>query len=187
MLASIDDSIYISLESEIEVDIDEEYDIKQIETIVFDVEDRIFYLLANKYKDYIGFILLKVSEDDPYHAKFLMNHCDKLDVGDANIYISKDPVDNSKELIISYKSIYLNILNTVIFSLSASDEVDIIFWHESFQLWETRVMGFILHKNLDFVQLSSRGMNIIGLGSIDKRAFKNNHDKEIVLHPLEQY
>ena len=48
-------------------------------------------------------------------------------------------------------------------------------------------MGFILHKNLDFVQLSSRGMNIIGLGSIDKRAFKNNHGKEIVLHPLEQY
>ena len=60
LLASIDDSIYISLESEIEVDIDEEYDIKQIETIVFDNEDRCFYLLANKYKDYIGFILLKV-------------------------------------------------------------------------------------------------------------------------------
>jgi hypothetical protein len=132
LLASHDDSIYISLNSEVEVDIDEEYEIKQIETIVYDSEDECFYILSNRYKDYIGFILLKLSENDPYKAKFLMNHCDKLDVGDANIYISKDTVKNTKELIISYKSIYLNILNTVIFSISNAEEIDIIFWHESF-------------------------------------------------------
>lgn len=114
-----------------------------------------------------------------------MNHCDKLDVGDANIYISKDTLNNTKELIISYKSIYLNTLNTVIFNISNSEDIDIIFWHESFQLWETKVMGLLLTKNFDFVQLSSRGMYVLSLGSNDKRAFKNTEGKEIVLHPLE--
>ena len=33
-----------------------------METIVYDPEDLCFYILANKYKDYIGFILLRLSE-----------------------------------------------------------------------------------------------------------------------------
>jgi hypothetical protein len=48
-------------------------------------------------------------------------------------------------------------------------------------------MSFVLHKNLDFVQLSSRGMHVLSLGSLDKRAFKNDQGKEICLHPLDQY
>jgi len=46
------------------------------------------------------------------------------------------------------------------------------FWHESNQLWESPVTGFLLATN-DFMILSKDGINILTLGERESRVIKD--------------
>lgn len=61
---------------------------------------------------------------------------------------------------ISYKSVGINTYNVFVIDLGTKL---IKYWHESYQLWESPVKGFLLNTN-DFLILSKDGINMIALG-----------------------
>jgi len=81
---------------------------------------------------------------------FIINYANKLDIGDVNLYVLKDGRRN--ELIITYKTIYINIYTINVISL---DTEMLIFRHESACLWESTVSGFLNTSTLDYISLDS--------------------------------
>jgi len=67
-----------------------------------------------------------MSETDPINNfKFLTKYKNKLDIGDCKLFvmrsqIGKDKKTQLKELVISYKTIYINTYNIVIMDISKS-------------------------------------------------------------------
>lgn len=53
--------IYLSLEDEEEIDIDDLYDISTLCAVIFDEDDGKFYILSNGYLNQKGFFLLGVT------------------------------------------------------------------------------------------------------------------------------
>ena len=94
----------------------------------------------------------------------------KLDIGDASINILRgydEQVGHFKELIVGYKTIYINTYNTVIYDLSGDpSKRETLQRHECFQLWESRVSGLFLSRYKDFLTFSKSGINILTLGAI---------------------
>jgi hypothetical protein len=88
--ASSADGVYINLKRNEEVDIDETYNIEAIKEVTYDEEDRIFYILTNKYNEKLGFFVLSMREEDPNRAKFLIKWKNKLDIGDTNFYVLRN-------------------------------------------------------------------------------------------------
>ena len=92
-----------------------------------------------------------------------------------------------KELIVSYKVIYINTYNILLSDISSDidTEVNINFRHESFQSWESEIQGLYLQKNKEFVTASKFGLNVVGIGQKPKRLLKDNEGKEKMLHALD--
>lgn len=74
----------------------------------------------------------------------------KLNIGDANILISrgedKELGSKYKELIVSYKTIFINTYNIIVQEISSDpdqqyQEDAVLFKFEGFQLWEARISG----------------------------------------------
>ena len=123
VVASPDDGIYVNVAQNIEVDIDDEYNIGCIKEIIFDQEDRVFYILCNKYQEKLGFFVLRMREDDPNRSKFLIKIKNKLDIGDCNISVlRKRGEDGVKELIIGYKTIFINTYSVMCMDISTDSE-----------------------------------------------------------------
>jgi len=102
--------------------------------------------------------VFKMKESDPTKSKFLIKWKNKLDIGDPNIFVMRNYAKKLKELIISYKTIFINTYNVVCMDISVEDEQTLIFRHESFQLWESESSGFLLTENKDFITLNKSGM-----------------------------
>ena len=108
----------------------------------------------------------------------------KLDISDANVCVMRHNEKNYKELIVSYKTIHINTYSVKVIDISGND-YKTLFRHESFQLWESNVEGFYLSKNKDYVSINGNGINVLSLGSHDKRIMKNNYGQELMAHSLE--
>ena len=65
MTASQEDGLYVDTSKHFEYDLDDKYEISVIKEIVYDEEDQLFYLLANKYMEKLGFFVLKIKEGSP--------------------------------------------------------------------------------------------------------------------------
>ena len=126
-----------------------------------------------------------MKEDDPHNSKFLIKWKNKLDIDDTNIYVLRNIEKGIKEIIISYKTIFINTFNVVVMDISADAEKSIIFRHEGFQLWESNITGFLLNRHKDFVMLNRDGINILALGSYQKRALKDSLGQDRMIHSLE--
>mmetsp|Transcript_802 Transcript_802/g.1014 ORF Transcript_802/g.1014 Transcript_802/m.1014 type:complete len:155 (-) Transcript_802:1707-2171(-) len=124
-----------------------------------------------------------MNEDDPKEAKFLIKWKNKLDIGDTNFYVLRNRAQGLKEIIISYKTIYINTYNVVCMDVSSSNEFSLIFRHESFQLWESKVKGFLMSTN-EFMILSKDGINLISLNKQRNRIVKDSEGFERSLHSL---
>ena len=155
-----------------------------IKSIIHDEEGEVFYLLANKYNEKLGFYLLKIEDNDPNKYDFVMKWENKLDIGDVDIYINRvikeqgeeryKKIFKFKELLISYKTIYMNTYTLQVFDISDSDQDGLadnwtVFKHESFQLWEQKVCGIFLKNNKDFVTMNSQGIQVMTLSERDTR------------------
>lgn len=116
------------------------------------------------------------------NGEFIINMGNKLDIADANMFVLRNEQYGYRELIVSYKTMYINTFNCMVVDLS--DKL-IIFRHESFQLWESKVKGFLTTAASDFVILSKDGICIIGLGNDDCRKYKDQDQKDVMLHSLE--
>ena len=85
----------------------------------------------------LGFYLVKFNEKNPEAHVYLSMWKTKLDISDANIYILRGTEKGRgayKELVVSYKCIYINTYNVFISDLSDNDDNNIymICRHEAF-------------------------------------------------------
>ena len=145
--------------------------------IIYDEDDKVFYILTNKFEEKLGFFVIKFKEDNPLTKSFLIKWKNKLDIGDTNINVLR--TENTKEVIISFKTININTYNLMVMDISKDsvgqkEKKTIIFRHESFQLWESKITGMLLNKHKDFITLNRDGINILALGSKDKRPLVDN-------------
>ena len=89
---------------------DHTFEINLILDVIYDEEYKEFYFLANKRHGFIGFYLIKFSEDDPMNYEFVTMWAHKLDIDNANMYILRGLENGTryKELVVGYKTIYIN-------------------------------------------------------------------------------
>lgn len=85
--ASPQDGIYLDLAKKKEIDLDELYQIGCMKEIIYDHEDGVFYVLANKFEEKLGFFIIRMNEKNPSEHTFLTKWKNKLDLGDANIFV----------------------------------------------------------------------------------------------------
>ena len=151
------DGLLININTRAEIDLDLYYGIADIKKIV-NIEDN-FYIMGNKRFSKLGYYLLQIDMNDPLanidfpkevEKQFLINYSNKLDIGDVDIFAYTNKKKNQKELIVSYKSIYINIYNLIIIDCNTGC---IDFKHESFCLWENNLMSFFNSVTEDFITL----------------------------------
>ena len=184
MIASQDDGIYFNHRTRQFVDIDELYKIQNIKEIIHDHEDRHFYILCNKYKEKLGIFLIRMDENDPRQHTFILRWKNKLDIADCSVYIVRNHAKRFKELVISYKTIFINTYNVWVFDISRDTEQSTLFRHESFQLWESQIRGFYLNKTKDFITINREGINVLSLSAFDKKCVKDVTGQEKMIHSL---
>jgi len=66
----------------------------------------------------LGFFVIKMNDQIPEQHSFLIKWKNKLDIGDPNMFILRNKEKGFKELIVSYKSIYINVYNIVCMDIS---------------------------------------------------------------------
>ena len=143
-----------------------------------------FYILANKLQEKLGFFVIRMNEHNPDRGfQFLTKYKNKLDISDCDIFVMRNR--GQKELIISYKTIYINTYNVIIMDISSDVGQSTIARHESFQLWEGTITGLLLQKNSDFVTFSKNGISVLALGSIQKRPIQDDKQNDYMIHSLE--
>ena len=87
---------------------------------MYDREEKFFYLLANKYDEKLGLFILRFHEKNPQvHSSFFFKWKNKLDIADANITIVHNEVKKYKELVVSYKTIFINTYNVIVVDISS--------------------------------------------------------------------
>ena len=72
-----------------------------------------------------------------------------------------------KELIVGYKTIYINTYSLWCTDLGGeSKDRATLQKIECFQLWESAISGIALMKNKDWVTFSKSGVNVVALGQV---------------------
>lgn len=75
IIASPDDGIYKDMNKQVEIDLDERFNIGAIKEIIHDEEDHVFYILANKFDEKLGFFVIRMDEHNPdKEFKFLTKY-----------------------------------------------------------------------------------------------------------------
>ena len=123
------------------MDLDDEIGINWLKDVIYDEDSDNFFILANKLQGRKGIYLVMVRQDEiskECQIEFLLRFSTDLEIGDCNVFISKDPALGIKEVLLSYKTIYLNTLSVMCIDI-ASKAMNLVFLHESFQLWGMKV------------------------------------------------
>jgi hypothetical protein len=68
-------------------------------------------VLSNKYQQKLGMFLVKFLENAPSEHKFILKWKNKLDISDADVAIVRNTKKKYKELVVSFKTIYMNTYN----------------------------------------------------------------------------
>ena len=186
-MASPDDGLYYSSKKRSEVDLDDTFNIGCIKSALYDNKDSSFYILCNKFEGEYGIFLILFSQENPNNHQFLVKCKNRLEVGDANISILTNKEAGYRELVIGYKVIHVNIYCVEVLDINKKDKSThgTIFKHQSFQLWESDSMGFILHRNKDYIMLNNEGLSIISLGTEEKRDILDDQNNSKMIHSLE--
>jgi len=97
--------------------------------------------------------LIRFDEKRPQKHKFILKVLNGLEISDADIAAIHYPQKNYKELVLSFKTIFLNTYTIFVIDISTK-EFSTLFKHQSFQLWESTIFGTLLTKNYDYVTLN---------------------------------
>lgn len=160
------------------------YNIGMIIEITYDSIGKYFYILCNNYREKLGVYILGFRENDLNDHRFLMRDSNKLDIGDANIFINRR-AGAGNELVLSFKTIYINIFTIMVLDIDLNAKRSLIFRHESFQLWESEVKGIMLESSKDFISVNKDGINVVALGSTAHRPVTDSQGIDRMLHSLE--
>ena len=132
IVASKDDGIYCNFKTKKQLDLDDLYQISNICEIIHDEEEGNFYMLVNKHKGMLGLFLIQMDEANPGTMyQFFLKYNSKLNVGDASISIIRNPKKNTKELLVGYKTIFMNTYTVHVINISQADKFT-IFQHLDF-------------------------------------------------------
>lgn len=179
-------AIFININDNYEMDMDEVLNVQHVKNLVFDGYDNSFYLVSNKYKEKLGLYLVKVFQDEPTSYQFILKWKNKLSIDDVSISLINN--QEQSEMIISYKSIYINTQNVIVADISKINQQNLIFSHESFQLWEQKMQSMLLSSSFDLVTVTKNGVHCLALGDMDKRVINNiGGTKDIMIHSLDSY
>lgn len=144
-------------------------------------------MLANRHDDSLGFYLVSIDEHDVSNFVFLMKWNNKLNIRDTNMAVLLNEDRGYKELVVTYKVIYLNIFNIMVLDLSSEGIHRLIFRHESSQLWESECCGFLLQEQKDFIKLSKNGMSMLTLTDEDHKSLKDSNGNDMKVHSIESF
>jgi len=111
VVASTANGIYFNHNTRDQIDLDDLYQIKDIKAIIHDHEEGFFYVLANKFEDTLGMFMIRFNELDTNDFLFFVKWKTKLDIADASLYIVRDDEKHYKELVVCYKTIFINTFN----------------------------------------------------------------------------
>lgn len=93
-------------------------------------------MIANRKGGVIGFYLIRFDCDNPQNYEFLTTWKHNLDIENVNMYLSRGLAADGapfKEIVISYKTIFINTYTVVTKDLTSTDgSIAIINQHESF-------------------------------------------------------
>ena len=84
----------IDLKSKRELNIYDEYEISELESVQYCKYEKVFYVLANKVlleQDTLGFYIVKINSLNPRDFTFLIKWSNKLNISDANLTMLHDP------------------------------------------------------------------------------------------------
>lgn len=118
LIANNVQSIHYNLKTDELIDFDDALDIQELKCVTIDKDSDSFYILANKMEHQLGFFLFKIRYDKPLKPKFKIIMKTKLDIANCNMTVCLTPSKGLKELIISYKSIYVNTYNIMVVDLA---------------------------------------------------------------------
>ena len=162
IIATNTDALHINLKTKEEVDLDEDCAIGSIQNCSCD--DVNFYLMANKKDKLLGYYFVRIGVKDPINSQgFLIQWNNKLDIRDCDVSMFYETLECGNKhnyVVLSFKSIGINTYNVVVLDLLTGKPK---YWHESFQLWESPVKGFLLTSNY-FMILSKSGINLLSIG-----------------------
>jgi hypothetical protein len=80
--------------------------------------------LANKIAGILGFYILSIHEDRPEEIKFIIKWSNKLSILNTEIHINYNPETHYKEMIVSYKTIFINFYNIMVLDISSETAVE---------------------------------------------------------------
>jgi hypothetical protein len=89
-------------------------------------------LLANKFEERLGLFMIRFSEEDPNDFSFFIKWKNKLDIADATLAVCRSPHKKFKELVVAYKTIYMNTYTVYVIDISKDENLYTVFRHESF-------------------------------------------------------
>ena len=87
---------------------------------------------------------------------------------------------DTHNIVVSYKCVGINTFNIFVFDLHSRL---IRYWHESYQLWESTVKGFLLGTN-DYLVLNKDGINMVALGNKGSQVLKDKDGLLRLVHSL---
>ena len=131
IVASRSDGYYWNNQTQQLIDLDQEFQVSSFMGVCYDSEDKVFYVIVNKYEEKLGVFLVKFAENDPFDHQFFLKYKNKLDISNANLTIVRNKEKNFKELIVSYKTIHINTYNVRVIDIS-SKEPWLLYTHEGF-------------------------------------------------------
>ena len=89
-------------------------------------------MLANKFKEKLGIFLIRFDENNPKDHSFILRWKNKLDIADADVCIIRNHKTKYKELVVSFKTIFINTFNVFVIDISNTENQRTLFRHECF-------------------------------------------------------
>ena len=90
--------------------------------------------------------------------------------------------NDKKSIIVSFKSIYINIYTIIVMDLETQQ---IKYNHENFCLWETRIFSFLNTESHDYITMSKNGLAVSMLSETERtRTMFDNHSRRHLLYSL---
>jgi hypothetical protein len=186
MVTSHMDILYVDMNqknpAKREIDFDHRENISAIQNIL--ANDTHFFILANKKDHKLGYYLFSIEIDNPEkEAVYYINWNNKLDIGNVDMqFLHEKQKDGTVAdcIVVSYKCIGINTFNVFVIDINTKL---IKYWHESYQLWESPIKGFLLNTN-DFLILSKTGINLLALGEKPSRIVKDVDGLDRMIHSL---
>lgn len=165
---------------EYEHDIDDEENVSWISNIVY--ADHKFFLMANKRHGMLGQYLMAIDSDHPRdEAIYYIQWKTKLDIDDCDMQAIMDKQSGKcKGIVVSFKNIGINTYNVFVYDIKTKL---IRFNFELFQLWESKVKGFLLSTN-EFMILNKDGTQLISLRDSKGRPVVDNEGFDRFIHTL---